>query len=128
LCQNQRSTFTVVHLDGSEEKRQVDVYVTGTCAVAVTPTFVPIDNAPPSISDMAAKPALISVQSQCGATPPTTLINARVSDARGLARVVSRVSRVGEGWDNCLSGYHLCDTLDAYYKLTVDDQSWSLGS
>jgi hypothetical protein len=62
----------------------------------ITVTSAPQDITPPDISDLSANPALISVQTQCGATPPTTVIRARVTDDGGIARVVARVSGVGE--------------------------------
>jgi hypothetical protein len=111
LCESQRYTLTVVHLDGFEERRQVNVNVTGSCAVPVTATFLPIDTTPPSISDMTANPALISVQTQCGATPPTTVIHARVTDDGGIARVVARVSGVGE--------FDMASAGGGYYQVTL---------
>ncbi|MBU2609566.1 MAG: hypothetical protein KJ606_01270 [Chloroflexi bacterium] len=42
LCSNQRYTLTIIHLDGTEERRPVDVAVSGVC---VTPT--PPDTTPP---------------------------------------------------------------------------------
>ena len=45
LCSNQRYTLTVTHLNGTEEKRTVDINVTGEC---VTPTSPPQqDTTPP---------------------------------------------------------------------------------
>ncbi len=46
LCSAQRYTLTITHLDGSEEKRTVDIDVTGEC---VTPTLPPPpqDTTPP---------------------------------------------------------------------------------
>ncbi len=62
----------------------------------VTATSTPAELTPPEISDLSANPTLISVQTQCGDTPPTTLIRARVTSAGGIARVVARVLGVGE--------------------------------
>jgi len=42
LCENERYTLTVIHLDGSEEKIPFDIVVTGAC---ITPTVV--DTTPP---------------------------------------------------------------------------------
>lgn len=61
-----------------------------------TSTSAPEDITPPEISDLSANPTLISVQTQCGSTPPTTLVRAHVTDPGGIARVVARVSGVGE--------------------------------
>jgi hypothetical protein len=59
-------------------------------------TVTPADLTPPEISNLSANPTLVSVQTQCGGTPPTTLIRARVTDSGGIARVIARVSGVGE--------------------------------
>jgi hypothetical protein len=71
----------------------------------------PIDSTPPEISDQSADPAIISVQLQCGATPPTTVIRARMTDPGGLARVVARVSGVGE--------FEMSSIGDGYYQATL---------
>jgi hypothetical protein len=71
----------------------------------------PADSTPPEISDLSANPATISVQTQCGATPPTTLINARVTDAGGVARVVARVSGMGE--------FEMSSVGDGYYQAVL---------
>lgn len=47
LCASERYTLTVIHDDGTEEKRAVDITVQGAC---VTPTFTPVpDTTPPPI-------------------------------------------------------------------------------
>jgi hypothetical protein len=61
--------------------------------VAATPT---VDLDPPLISGLSATPALISAKTVCGATPATTIITARVSDAGGVARVTVRISGGGD--------------------------------
>jgi len=78
-----------------------------------TATFTPApqDITPPEISDLSANPSLISVQTQCGSTPPTTVIRARVSDASGIARVIARVSGVGE--------FEMSPAGDGYYQVTL---------
>jgi len=48
LCKGERYTLTVIHNDGSEEKRTVDISVIGSCATA-TFTPVPVDNTPPPV-------------------------------------------------------------------------------
>ena len=45
LCSNQRYTLTVTHLDGTEEKRTVDISVTGECVTPTSPP--PQDTTPP---------------------------------------------------------------------------------
>jgi hypothetical protein len=45
LCGDQRYTLTVSHLDGTEEKRAVDIKVTGECATPTSPP--PKDTTPP---------------------------------------------------------------------------------
>jgi len=59
-----------------------------------TPT--PIDNTPPTISEVNANPTLVSAKIQCGATPPTTIISAKVIDASDITRVFSRIPGLGE--------------------------------
>jgi hypothetical protein len=77
--------------------------------ITVTPN--PVDLTPPEISDMTANPALISVQTQCGATPPTTIINARVTDDGGITRVVARVAGFGE--------FDMAPAGGGYYQATL---------
>ncbi len=62
----------------------------------VTATSAPQDLTPPEISDLSTNPSIISVQTQCGETPATMVIRARVTDPGGIARVIARVSGVGE--------------------------------
>jgi len=71
----------------------------------------PVDSTMPEISDLSANPAIVSAQTQCGATPPTTIINARVTDAEGIARVVARVAGFGE--------FDMSSTGDGYYQATL---------
>ncbi len=70
-----------------------------------------VDLTPPVISEVTANPTLISVQIQCGATPPTTIISARVTDASGVARVVVRVAGFGE--------YDMTPIGGGYYQATL---------
>jgi hypothetical protein len=81
--------------------------------LAATATFTPApqDINPPEISDLSANPPIISVQTLCGSTPPTTIIRARVSDASGIARVIARVSGVGE--------FEMSPTGDGYYQASL---------
>jgi hypothetical protein len=50
LCGNQRYTLTVTHLDGTEEKRTVDISVTGSCDTPTVPPPEPeeVDTTPPA--------------------------------------------------------------------------------
>jgi hypothetical protein len=49
LCGNQRYTLTVTHLDGTEEKRTVDISVTGSCDTPTVPPPEPeVDTTPPN--------------------------------------------------------------------------------
>jgi hypothetical protein len=78
----------------------------------VTVTSAPPDAlTPPEISNPSANPTIISVATQCGATPPTTIIRARVTDAVSIARVVARVSGVGE--------FEMSSVGDGYYQATL---------
>jgi len=54
MCTSQRYTLIVTHLDGSEERRTVDVAVSGTCITPATPTFTPTSPPP---SDTTPPPA-----------------------------------------------------------------------
>ena len=45
LCSNQRYTLTVTHLNGTEEKRTMDINVTGECVTPISPP--PQDTTPP---------------------------------------------------------------------------------
>lgn len=78
----------------------------------VTVTSAPPDDlTPPEISDLSANPTIISVATQCGDTPPTTIIRARVTDPGGIARVIARVSGVGE--------FDMSPVGDGYYQATL---------
>jgi len=83
--------------------------------ITITPVVITVppvvDNIPPDISDLSANPALISVQTQCGTTPPTTVVRARVTDASGIARVIARVSGVGE--------FEMSAAGDGYYQASL---------
>jgi len=49
LCENQRYTLTVTHLDGTEEKRTVDISVIGSCDTPTVPPPAPeVDTTPPA--------------------------------------------------------------------------------
>jgi len=55
LCKDERYTLTLIHNDGTEEKRSVDIRVAGTCATA---TFTPTATWTPSpVADTTAPPA-----------------------------------------------------------------------
>jgi hypothetical protein len=77
----------------------------------VASTSAPQDLTPPEISDLSTNPTIISVQTQCGATPPTTVVRARVADDGGIARVIARVSGVGE--------FDMASAGDGYYQVTL---------
>lgn len=62
--------------------------------ITVTPAL--IDQTPPEISNLSAAPEIVSVQVQCGDTPSTVLIQARITDSGGVARAIARVSGLGE--------------------------------
>ena len=63
LCSNQRYTLTVTHLDGSEEKRTVDINVTDSCitpeppppAEDTTPPPVPSPNTPSNGQELSCR-------------------------------------------------------------------------
>ena len=76
-----------------------------------TATSAPQDLTPPEISDLSAIPALISAQVQCGETPPTIIIRARVTDSSGVARVTARVSGAGD--------LEMSPAGDDYYQVAI---------
>ena len=76
-----------------------------------TATSEPTDLTPPGISDLSANPTIISVQTQCGDTPPTTLVRALVTDSGDIARVTARVSGVGE--------FNMSPVGNGYYQVKL---------
>jgi hypothetical protein len=48
LCKNERYTLKVIHLDGTEERRTVDISVTGSCEEEPPPESS-VDNSPPPV-------------------------------------------------------------------------------
>jgi len=77
----------------------------------ITITPAPSDVTPPEISNLSATPTLISVKIHCGATPPTTLVSARITDPGGVASVVARVPGVGE--------FDMSPVGDDYYQVNL---------
>ena len=96
LCKNERYTLTVTHTDGSEEKRTVDITVTGSCTTATftataTATFtpVPVDNtAPPAPNQL--KP--VNGQDM-GCISSVMMRWEAVSDPSGIAQYQVEVQR-----------------------------------
>jgi len=88
LCSNQRYSLAVTHLDGSEEKRTVDISVTGEC---VTPT------SPPPPQDTTPPPAPSPAVPQNGLTiackGSQTLTWIPVDDPSGIAGYQVEVQR-----------------------------------
>ncbi len=98
LCKNERYTLTVIHNDGTEEKRSVDIRVTGSCATATftpsatftpTNTPVPVDNtAPPAPNQLKPINGI-----DLGCVSSVMLRWEAVSDASGIAQYQVEVQR-----------------------------------
>jgi len=88
LCGNQRYTLTVTHLDGSEEKRTVDISVTGSC-VTPSPTSPPQDTTPPP----APSPAVPDNGLTLGCKASQNLVWLPVDDPSGIATYRVEVQR-----------------------------------
>jgi hypothetical protein len=56
LCKDQRFNLTIIHLDGKEEKRPVDIAVKGACITVTPPENNPPPEVPPSTSDTTPPP------------------------------------------------------------------------
>ncbi|MCJ7432617.1 MAG: hypothetical protein MUO77_03930 [Anaerolineales bacterium] len=80
LCEDERYTLTVIHLDGTEERSTVNVNVTGSCVTAPPPPPA-VDTTPPPVPSPSA-PADGAILS-CTATQ--TLIWSPVNDDSGIA-------------------------------------------
>ncbi len=84
LCENQSYTLTVVQMDETEEKRKVDIIVTGSC---VTPE--PVDTTPPPAPAQAVPANGLSI----GCTSSQNLVWIPVSDESGIAEYQAKVQR-----------------------------------
>ncbi len=94
LCTSQRYTLIVTHLDGSEERRTVNVGVSGTCITPVTPTFTPTSPPP---SDTTPPPAPSPAVPASGLTivckAAQSLAWLPVSDPSGISEYQVQVQR-----------------------------------
>ena len=79
LCDDERYTLTVVHLDGTEERRRLDINVTGSCVTAPPPR--PAEDTTPPPVPSPTSPANGAVLS-CSANQ--TLAWSAVSDESGI--------------------------------------------
>lgn len=88
LCGNQRYSLTVIHLDGTEEKRTLDILVNGSCE---TPT------SPPPPADTTAPPAPMPVVPDNGLTlscrASQSLAWLPVNDPSGISQYQVEVQR-----------------------------------
>lgn len=93
LCEDERYTLTVTHLDGREERRTVDIPVEGTCV-----TVVPADTEPPPVPE----PAVPSNGLNIACKASQTLAWLPVSDPSKIAEYRVQVQRhSGNGnWQN----------------------------
>ncbi len=95
LCANQRYTLNVTHLDGSVERRTVEVAVSGTCATATVPataTFtptIPSDTTPPPVPTPAVPANGLTLT--CRASQ--NLVWLPVNDPSGIAEYRVQVQR-----------------------------------
>ncbi len=94
LCQDQRYTLTVIHNDGTEEKRSVDISVLGTCATA---TFTPTSTFTPEPADTTGPPAPNQLKpingSDMGCVGSVMMRWEAVSDPSGIAEYQVEVQR-----------------------------------
>jgi hypothetical protein len=93
LCKNERYTLTINHLDGTQEKRSVDIEVKGVC-----PTIVPEEEIPPPVSEDKTPPPVPTLvvpanglTTSCRASQNLAWIP--VSDPSGIARYEVQVER-----------------------------------
>ena len=90
LCGNQRYTLTVTHLDGTEEKRTVDISVTGSCEEATEPPPEPeVDTEPPD----APSPAVPDNGLTLSCRGSQNLVWLPVEDKSGIAEYQVEVQR-----------------------------------
>jgi hypothetical protein len=87
LCANQRYTLTVTHLDGSEEKRSVDISVNGSCATQTSPP--PQDTMPPPMPSPFVPANGLSI----GCEASQSLVWLPVNDESGIAEYQVQVQR-----------------------------------
>jgi len=90
LCGNQRYTLTVTHLDGTEEKRTVDISVTGSCDTPTVPPPEPeVDTTPPA----APSPAVPADGLEIACKGSQSLVWLPVDDPSGIAEYQVEVQR-----------------------------------
>lgn len=84
LCENARYTLTVIHTDGSEEQRVVDIEVEGSCATA---TFTPSPSPEPDTTPPSAPTPLKPLnEADLGCTSNAMLRWTGVTDESGIAQ------------------------------------------
>jgi len=121
LCSNERYSLRVVHLDGSEETRTVDVTVNGSCATA---TFTPT-NTPTTPSDTTPPPAPTPAVPNNGLTlscrSQQNLVWLPVDDPSGIAEYQVEVQRHSgdNNWSN-VNGSPFTDIHDKQWTIPVD--------
>lgn len=87
LCADQRYTLTVTHLDGSEEKRSVEIAVNGSCATQTSPP--PQDTTPPPTPSPVVPADGLSI----GCKASQSLAWLPVEDASGISEYQVQVQR-----------------------------------
>jgi hypothetical protein len=87
LCQDERYTLTVIHLDGSEEEQRVDIAVTGACVTPTPPP--PLDATPPPAPTPAVPADGLSIA--CKASQNLAWLP--VNDPSGIAEYRVQVQR-----------------------------------
>ena len=87
LCQDERYSLTVIHLDGSEEKQRVDIAVTGACVTPTPPP--PLDATPPP----APTPAVPADGLSIACKGSQNLVWLPVDDPSGIAEYRVQVQR-----------------------------------
>jgi hypothetical protein len=87
LCASQRYTLNVVHMDGSEEKRSVEIAVSGSCATQTSPP--PQDTTPPPAPSLFVPASGLSIT--CEASQ--SLVWLPVQDESGVTEYQVQVQR-----------------------------------
>jgi len=90
LCENERYTLTVIHMDGTEERRTVDISVTGSCITPDVPPPAPeVDTTPPD----APSPAVPDNGLTLSCRASQNLVWLPVDDKSGIAEYQVQVQR-----------------------------------
>ena len=121
LCSNERYSLRIIHIDGSDETRTVDVTVNGSCATATfTPTYTPTtpsDTTPPP----APTPAVPNNGLTLSCRSKQNLVWLPVDDPSGIAEYQVEVQRHSgdNNWSN-VAGSPFTDIHGKQWTIPVD--------